>query len=119
MNVDAGDGFHVWRQPFPEGPEQITSGPAEEEGLAVAPDGRSVITSVGIRERALSVHGTASERQISVEGVAYWPRFSADGQKICYRIAKTQDSGHGKSALFNDLDRVTSTAEDHERGGLV
>jgi hypothetical protein len=32
---------HIWRQRFPDGqPEQITSGPTEEEGMAMAPDGR-------------------------------------------------------------------------------
>jgi len=40
--------FHTWRQGFPDGtPEQITSGVNEEEGVAVALDGRSLITSVG------------------------------------------------------------------------
>ena len=39
---------HLWRQKFPNGaPEQITFGPTEEEGVAVAPDGRSLVTSVG------------------------------------------------------------------------
>jgi len=36
---------HLWRQRFPDGtPEQITFGPLEEEGIAVAPDGRSLVT---------------------------------------------------------------------------
>ena len=40
FSADAGDGFHIWRQRFPKGvPEQITFGPTEEEGIAVAPDG--------------------------------------------------------------------------------
>jgi hypothetical protein len=33
---------HIWRQHFPDGkPWQITSGPTAEEGIAMAPDGRS------------------------------------------------------------------------------
>ena len=33
---------------FPNGaPEQITFDPTEEEGIAVAPDGNSLVTSVG------------------------------------------------------------------------
>ena len=37
------DAFHVWRQRHPDGqPEQLTSGPTEEEGIALAPDGRIV-----------------------------------------------------------------------------
>jgi Tol biopolymer transport system component len=50
---------HLWRQHFPTGePEQITFGAAEEEGVAVAPDGRSLIASVGVREI-----GTVDPRQ--------------------------------------------------------
>jgi Tol biopolymer transport system component len=42
---------HLWRQRFPHGePEQITFGPMQEEGLAVDPDGRSVVTSLGYGE---------------------------------------------------------------------
>jgi hypothetical protein len=43
-----------WRLPylasaFPDGaPEQITWGPTEEEGIAMAPDGRSFIAAVGV-----------------------------------------------------------------------
>ena len=37
-----GGSSHLWRQRFPDGaPEQITFGPLEEEGIALAPDGRS------------------------------------------------------------------------------
>ena len=47
---------HLWRQRFPKGaPEQITFGLTEEEGVAVASDGRSLITSIGIRQTAVSV----------------------------------------------------------------
>src|SRR5262249_23594409 len=43
---DASSTFHIWRQHFPDGrTEQITAGPTEEEGIAVAHDGRSLITA--------------------------------------------------------------------------
>ena len=47
VTANGGDSFHIWRQrPTANQPEQITSDPiTEEEGLAVAPDGRSIITS--------------------------------------------------------------------------
>jgi hypothetical protein len=36
---NAVDTNHIWRQRFPDGkPEQITAGPTEEEGIAMAPD---------------------------------------------------------------------------------
>jgi eukaryotic-like serine/threonine-protein kinase len=54
--------YEIWRQPYPEGvQEQITSGPTEEEGVAVSPDGKFLITSVGM------VQGTV-KRQVSSEG---------------------------------------------------
>lgn len=66
FSANAGDGFHIWRQQSPEGqPEQITFGPTEEEGLAIAPDGRSAITSVGLRQRAVWIHDAAGEREAS------------------------------------------------------
>ena len=52
LNSSAGGAFHLWRQRFPDGkPEQITSGPTEEEGIAMAPDGRSLITAVGLKRK--------------------------------------------------------------------
>jgi serine/threonine protein kinase/Tol biopolymer transport system component len=89
MSVHSGDNFHIWRQRFPDRqPEQITSGPTEEEGIALDPTGGSFITSVGLRQRTVSIRDVRGEHQISVEGYAYWPRFSADGKKLYYRILK-------------------------------
>ena len=79
---------HLWRQRFPDGrPEQITFGPTEEEGIAVAPDGRSLITSIGQRQNTLWIHDGGAERPISSEGYVSGPeevgapRLSADGTR--------------------------------------
>jgi serine/threonine protein kinase len=89
MSVHTGNGFHIWRQRFPAGrPEQLTSGPAEEEGIAVEHDGGALITAVGLRQRTVSVRDARGEHQISGEGYAYMPKFSADGKKLYYRILK-------------------------------
>ena len=81
--------FHIWRQSFPDGQlEQITSGPTEEEGIALAADGRSLITSMGLRERTVSVHSGNNDRRISLEGYAYWPSLSPDGKNLYYRVLK-------------------------------
>jgi serine/threonine protein kinase/Tol biopolymer transport system component len=89
MSIHTGDNFHIWRQRFPDGqPEQITSGPTEEEGIALDPNGESFITSVGLRQRTVSIRDARGEHQISVEGYAYSPKFSADGHKLYYRILK-------------------------------
>jgi Tol biopolymer transport system component len=60
---------HLWRQPFPKGQaEQITSGVTEEEGVAVVPDGRSLITSVGMRQSAVWIRDGKDDHPISSEG---------------------------------------------------
>jgi eukaryotic-like serine/threonine-protein kinase len=81
------DGFHTWRQRYPDGkPEQISSGPTEEEGLAITPDGRSFITAVASRQSVVWLHDAAGERQISLEGYSYDPKFTPDGKLLCYRV---------------------------------
>ena len=93
FSSSAGGVFHIWRQRFPDGqPEQITSGPTEEEGIALAPDGRSLITAVGTRQSSVWVHDSRGDRQISLEGQALQPRFTPDGRKLCYRIRKGTSS---------------------------
>ena len=71
FGATVGGSSHLWRQKFPDGaPEQITFGPIEEEGIALAPDGRSLVTSVGTRRSAIWIHDAAGERAISSEGYA-------------------------------------------------
>jgi Tol biopolymer transport system component len=80
LNVSTDGSFHIWRQRFPEGtPEQVTSGPTEETGLAVAPDGRSFITSVGITTSSIWIHDRRGERQIFIEGSGDLPGLNAAG----------------------------------------
>jgi serine/threonine protein kinase/Tol biopolymer transport system component len=84
-----GGSSHLWRQRFPDGaPEQITFGPLEEEGIALAPDGRSLVTSVGMRRSAIWIHDAAGERAIVSEGYASAPRFSRDGTRVFYLFAR-------------------------------
>jgi DNA-binding winged helix-turn-helix (wHTH) protein/Tol biopolymer transport system component len=80
---------HIWRQRFPDGqPEQITSGPTEEEGIAMAPDGRSFVTAVAVQNTSLWIHDANGERQISLEGNGTNPRFMPNGKKLCYLIVR-------------------------------
>jgi eukaryotic-like serine/threonine-protein kinase len=86
---EAGGINHIWRQRFPDGqPQQITFGPTEEEGIAMAPDGRSFVTAVALENVSLWLHNAHGERQISLEGNATEPKFTADGKKLCYRVVK-------------------------------
>jgi eukaryotic-like serine/threonine-protein kinase len=85
FSADTGSGFHTWRQRFPDGkPEQVSSGATEEHGISFAPDGRSFVTSVGESQSTLWIHDSKGERQITFEGYAYLPSFSADASRLYY-----------------------------------
>jgi serine/threonine protein kinase/Tol biopolymer transport system component len=90
LTSKAGGLYHIWRQPFPDGPtQQLTSGLTEEEGIAMASDGRSFVTAVALQSISVWVHDTRGERQISLlEGNAAYAKFTPDGKKLCYRIVK-------------------------------
>ena len=89
FSSDSGGAFHTWRQRFPDGqPEQITSGPTEEEGLAMAPDGRSFITAVGLTQSSVWLHDGGGDRQVSLEGYAFAPKFTPDGKRLLYQVRK-------------------------------
>jgi serine/threonine protein kinase len=95
FGVEVDGQHHLWRQKFPEGqPEQITSGPTEEDGIAMAPDGESLITSIGVQTSAVWIHDARGDRPLSSQG--YVPRsatngllgtipvFSRDGKSLFY-----------------------------------
>jgi Tol biopolymer transport system component len=100
LNSNAGGAFHIWRQRFPKGhPVQMTSGLGEEEGMAMAPDGRSIVTSVGSKQSSVWVHDSGGKRQLSLEGYSYDPKFTPDGKKLCYRILNGALSSSDSSEL--------------------
>jgi eukaryotic-like serine/threonine-protein kinase len=85
MSTNQGGRFHIWRQRFPGGePEQVTSGPTEEEGIAMSRDGRSFLTSVGTTYWTIWIHDAKGEHQMSSEGDAFSTTFSRDGTKLFY-----------------------------------
>jgi serine/threonine protein kinase/Tol biopolymer transport system component len=76
---------HIWRQAFPDGaPQQFTSSLGYEEGIAMAPDGRSLITSVGTYQRNVWVHDQQGDRQVSSQGDCHSPRLSSDGKRLFF-----------------------------------
>ena len=91
--ADVGGNVHLWRQKFPNGtPEQITFGTNQEQGIAMAPDGRSLITSIGRRLSSIWIHDAAGERTITSEGYASAPRLSADGKRAFYLDSGTSSA---------------------------
>ncbi|MGC2636344.1 MAG: winged helix-turn-helix domain-containing protein [Acidobacteriaceae bacterium] len=112
---------HIWRQQFPEGkPEQITFGPTEEDGIAMEPDGRALITSVGVHESSLWIHDERGDRPLSSEGEVVSslssPTFSPDARVIYYLLRRGKSSDaelwrtvvdSGKSdALFSGISMI-------------
>ena len=96
----ASGGFHIWRQKFPDGtPEQITSGATEEEGTAPTPDGKYVITSVGIRHASVWIHDSGGDRQLTSEGFAMLPTPSPSGDKVFYLVS----SGSARAYISAEL----------------
>jgi Tol biopolymer transport system component len=88
------DDFHIWRQRFPDGkPEQLTFGPTSQEGIAMASDGKSLITSVGSQDHTVWLHDKDGDHQISSEGDAFSPIFSPDGRSLYFLMANGQTRG--------------------------
>ena len=99
FNAESDGANHIWRQRFPDGvPQQITSGPSEEQGLAVDPDGKSLISSVGVRKSSVWMHDSVGEHLLSPEGSATSPKFSADGTRVYYMLRKNTS---GASELWS------------------
>jgi Tol biopolymer transport system component len=109
---------HIWRQRFPDGePEQATFGPTSQEGIAMAPDGRSLITSVGSLDRTVWMHDRDGDHQISSEGNASSPSFSGDGHSLYFLMANGQTRGEElwiKDLSSGKLERVLPGNSMHE-----
>jgi Tol biopolymer transport system component/predicted Ser/Thr protein kinase len=118
LNANAGGTFHVWRQRFPDGePVQLTAGPTDEHGIALGPDGRSFITSVGLTTSTLWIHDARGARQVSTESNASLPGlapaaaiprgtyFSPDRRKLYYLIKQSVGANFLDGELWEaDLD---------------
>ncbi len=109
FSSDSSGTMQVWRQRFPDGiPEQLTSGLMEAEGIAIAPDGRSLVTSMGINQGSVWLQENGKERQVSGEGLARFPAFGAgfpssvfspDGKKLYYLVKKGPQISFGGGEL--------------------
>ena len=85
FSADTGEGFHIWRQGYPNAsPEQVTFGATEEQGISFAPDGRSFVTSIGEKQSTIWLHNSLGDRQITSQGYAFLPSFSPDGKRLYY-----------------------------------
>jgi eukaryotic-like serine/threonine-protein kinase len=112
FSADTGSGFHIWRQRFPNGDlDQFTSAATEEEGIVLAPDGRSFITSVGAEQSTVWLHEPGGDRQITSEGYAYTPTVSPDGSKVYYLVR----AGSSRAFVHGELWMSETASAHHER----
>jgi eukaryotic-like serine/threonine-protein kinase len=85
----AGHG-HLWRQRYPDGqPQQITFGPTEEETVACAPDGHSLLTSLGRAQSTIWLHAAGSERVLTTESYAFSPWLSSEADRVYFLSARS------------------------------
>jgi eukaryotic-like serine/threonine-protein kinase len=132
LSANQGGRYHIWRQRFPGGePEPLTSGPMEEEGIAMARDGRSFLTSVGTQYWTIWIRDLKGEHQMSSEGDVFFTTFSRDGTKLFYLKRAGQNEapelwsteltsgrsdrvvpGYGIDATFANYDMSYAVAQD-------
>jgi eukaryotic-like serine/threonine-protein kinase len=85
LSTDKGGKSHIWRQRFPGGnSEQVTFGPTEENGIAIAQDGKSLLTSVGVVDNTVWIHDSSGDHQLSSERNTSASTFSSDGHNLYY-----------------------------------
>ena len=100
FSADVGEGFHIWRQRFPDGvPEQITFGPTEEEGVAMGPDGQSLVSSVGttIAPSGFTTPG-ANARSLLQDTASFL--LSPPMERSCITCSERPPCGSGRRASY-------------------
>ncbi len=109
LNAES-DSFHIWRERASGGQlAQMTFGPTSQDGIAVAPDGNSLITAVGSTDSTVWIHDKDGDRQISSEGSGGAASFSSDGKSLYFLMANGQTRGDElwvKNLTSGKIDRV-------------
>jgi eukaryotic-like serine/threonine-protein kinase len=104
------DKFHIWRQRFPDGKaEQVTSTTTEEDGIAMALDGRSFITSVGTHDSMVWIHDQSGEHPLSSEGEV--GRLAVPGTREDLGQRSVSFSSDGKKLYYLSTNSPTTGAE--------
>jgi eukaryotic-like serine/threonine-protein kinase len=67
----------------------------------MAPDGKSLVTSVGSQDSTVWIHDKSGDHQIPFEGDAGSPSFSSDGTKLYFLVNNGQT--HGDELCLQDL----------------
>ena len=69
----------------------------------MAPDGKSLVTSVGSQQSTVWVHTLKGDEQISMEEFAYLPSLSLDGHTLYYLVRKNAGKPLSGDLWLSDL----------------
>src|SRR5262249_47050257 len=72
----------------------------EQEGTALTPDGKYLITSMGLQQANLSVKDPSGERQLTSEGFAMLPTMLPSGDRMFY-LMRTGSRGLASGELWS------------------
>jgi hypothetical protein len=101
FSSNAGGAFHIWRQRYTDGrPEQITFGPTQQEGTAITPDGRYLITSMAVERASVWLHDHSGERPLTDEGYVTWPSMDPAGTRVYYLMRTDASQGQASGELW-------------------
>ena len=102
FSSNAGGAFHIWRQRYPDGvPEQITFGPTEQEGTAITPDGKYLITSMGLQQSSIWLTDAAGARRLTDEGYVTQPTMSPTDSRMFYLVRTMLSRGQTSGELWS------------------
>jgi hypothetical protein len=102
FSSNAVDGFHIWRQQYPDGvPQQITTGPTEQEGTAISSDGKYLTTSMGLQQAAVWLHDTSGDHQMTSEGFVMLPTMTAAGDRMFYLMRNASVRAYAAGELWS------------------
>ena len=102
FSSNAENGFHIWRQRYPDGvPEQITFGPTEQEGTAISEDGKALITSMGTQLATISLHDLAGEHPLTSETFAMLPTFAPSVGRVFYLVRSVSARAYASGELWS------------------
>jgi DNA-binding winged helix-turn-helix (wHTH) protein len=106
---NANGSSHLWRQRFPHGAaEQITFGPSEEQTVFATPDGRSLLTSIGVTQSTLWFHTADAERALTTEGNVSAPWLSADAHRVYFLTTRSEAAGPAFTRMEIDTGKQES-----------
>ena len=110
LGDNAGGEPQIWRQRFPDGaPEQLTSGPSQTQGVAIASDGKSLIAGIGFVQHSIVVHDEAGDHPVTTQGDSIFPAYgdgfptsvySPDGSKLYYLVHSGVPRAFGGGELW-------------------